>query len=94
MREQLTRLKTQWPALKERLQKQVYSFSKMQDLLRRAGAPADPADIGLTRRGLRDMFPLVQLMRFRFNLLDLAKRGGFYDAIVDPLFAPQGPFAI
>ncbi len=94
VREQLTRLKTQWPALKERLQKQVYSFSKMQDLLRRAGAPADPADIGLTRRGLRDMFPLVQLMRFRFNLLDLAKRGGFYDAIVDPLFAPQGPFAI
>ena len=94
VREQLTRLKTQWPSLKERLQKQVYSFSKMQDLLRRAGAPADPADIGLTRRGLRDMFPLVQLMRFRFNLLDLAKRGGFYDAIVDPLFAPQGPFAI
>lgn len=94
VREQLTRLKTQWPSLKERLQKQVYSFFKMQDLLRRAGAPADPADIGLTRRGLRDMFPLVQLMRFRFNLLDLAKRGGFYDAIVDPLFAPQGPFAI
>lgn len=94
VREQLTRLKTQWPSLKKRLQKQVYSFSKMQDLLRRAGAPADPADIGLTRRGLRDMFPLVQLMRFRFNLLDLAKRGGFYDAIVDPLFAPQGPFAI
>lgn len=94
VREQLTRLKTQWPALKERLQKQVYSFSKMQDLLRRAGAPADPADIGLTRRGLRDMFPLVQLMRFRFNLLDLAKRGGFYDAIVNPLFAPRGPFAI
>ena len=94
VREQLTRLKTQWPALKERLQKQVYSFSKMQDLLRRAGAPADPADIGLTRRGLRDMCPLVQLMRFRFNLLDLAKRGGFYDAIVNPLFAPRGPFAI
>ena len=27
-------------------------------------------------------FPIVQLMRYRFNLLDLAKRGGFYDDIV------------
>ena len=43
---------------------------------------------------LMDMFPIVQLMRFRFNLLDLGKRGGFYDALVNPLFAPGGPFAL
>ena len=40
------------------------------------------------------MFAKVQLMRFRFNVLDLAKRGGFYDAIVEPLFAKGGPFEI
>ena len=28
------------------------------------------------------------------NVLDLAKRGGFYDAIVEPLFAPGGPFEL
>ncbi len=94
VREQLTKLKAQWPALKARLQGQVYSFRKMQDLMRRAGAPADPSDIGLSREQLRDMFPLVQLMRFRFNLLDLGKRGGFYDAIVNPLFAQGGPFEL
>ena len=38
------------------------------------------------------MFAKVQLMRFRFNVLDLGKRGGFYDAIVEPIFAPGGPF--
>ena len=94
IREQLTRVKAEWPNLKARLQGQVYSFAKMQDLLRRAGAPTDPADIGLSRQRLKEMFPLVQLMRFRFNLLDLGKRAGFYDALVEPLFAPGGVYEI
>ncbi|MBO4476661.1 MAG: sn-glycerol-1-phosphate dehydrogenase [Bacteroidales bacterium] len=94
IREQLTKLKAEWPELKARLQGQVYSFSKMQQLFKAAGAPYDPSQIGLSRERLRDMFPLVQLMRFRFNLLDLGKRGGFYDAIVDPLFAKGGAFEI
>ena len=94
VREQLTKLKAEWPSLKARLQGQAYSFRKMKDLLLRAGAPADPSQIGLSRERLRDMFPLVQLMRFRFNVLDLGKRGGFYDAIVDPLFAAGGPFEL
>lgn len=94
IREQLLKLKAEWPELKSRLQAQVYSFRKMQDLLRRAGAPSDPAEIGLSRQQLRDMFPFVQLMRFRFNLLDLGKRGMFYDKIVNPLFAKGGAFEI
>ena len=60
----------------------------MQDLLRKAGAPYDPSMIGVTRGMLRNMFPKVQLMRFRFNVLDLAKRGMFYDQLVDAVFAP------
>ena len=94
VREQLTKLKAEWPSLKKRLQGQVYSFAKMQDLMRRAGAPSDPSEIGLSREQLHEMFAKVQLMRFRFNVLDLAKRGGFYDAIVEPLFAKGGPFEI
>lgn len=94
VRAQLTKLKDEWPELKARLQAQVYSFSKMKDLLRRAGAPSDPAEIGLSRQRLSEMFPLVQLMRFRFNLLDLGKRGCFYDDIVDPLFAKGGAFEL
>ena len=94
VREQLTKLKAEWPSLKKLLQGQVYSFAKMQDLMRRAGAPSDPSEIGLSREKLHEMFAKVQLMRFRFNVLDLAKRGGFYDAIVEPLFAKGGPFEI
>ena len=94
VREELTKLKAQWPEFKARLQGQMYSFATMQDLFRRAGAPYDPSHIGVTRQQLKDMFPIVQLMRFRYNVLDLAKRGGFYDAIVEPVFAEGGAWEI
>jgi len=91
VRDQLIKLKSEWPELKQKLQNQVYTFNKMQDLLKRANAPYDPSMIGLSRKDLHAMFPIVQLMRHRFNLLDLAKRGCFYDAIVEPIFAKGGP---
>jgi glycerol-1-phosphate dehydrogenase [NAD(P)+] len=94
VREELESLVALWPELKRKLQGQVYSFRKMQDLFRRAGAPYLPEHIGVTNSQLRDMFPYVQLMRHRYNLLDLAKRGDFYNDIVDPLFAPGGVFEV
>lgn len=92
--EDLKRLVAEWPEFSRKLQGQMYSFAKMQDMLRRAGAPYKAEHVGLTNAQLRDMFPVVQLMRYRYNLLDLAKRGCFYDTIVDPLFAPGGAFEI
>ena len=94
VRAELTKLKAEWPQLKARLQGQVYSFDKMQELFRRAGAPYDASHIGITRQQLRDMFPFVQLMRFRYNILDLARRGCFYNAIVEPVFAAGGAWEI
>ena len=43
---------------------------------------------------IKDMFPFVQLMRYRMNVLDLAKRGLFYDEIVEPVFAKGGAWEI
>ena len=34
------------------------------------------------------------LMRYRMNILDLAKRGMFYDEIVEPVFAKGGAWEI
>lgn len=90
VRRQMALVKEVWPEFKKKLQGQVYSFEKMQDLFKKAGAPYDPSMIGVTREMLRDMFPKVQLMRFRYNVLDLAKRGGFYDELVGKVFAPGG----
>ena len=94
VRQELEKLKAEWPSLKARLSAQVYPYNKMHSLLKAAGAPADPSDIGLTRQQLRDMFPLVQMMRYRYNVLDLAKRGCFYERIVSPLFSEGGVYEI
>ena len=88
VRERLTALKSEWPALREKLAGQVYSFAKMQDCCRKAGAPYDPSMIGVSRQMLHDMFAKVQLMRYRFNVLDLSKMLGVYDEIVESVFAP------
>ena len=94
VREQLTKVKTQWPELKEKYRAQVYTFEKMQRLFRIVGAPADPSEIGVSREQLKAMVPFTQLMRYRINLLDLAKRGMFYDELVDAVFGPDGAWEI
>jgi len=88
VREQLTKVKESWPEFKKKLQAQVWSFEKMQKCFAIVGAPTDPSDIGVTRHQLHDMFKKVQLMRWRFNALDLAKRGMYYDELVNAIFLP------
>ena len=87
VRVQLTKVKEQWPELREKYRAQVYTFEKMQKLFKTVGAPADPADIGLSRAQLKAMVPFTQIMRHRINLLDLAKRGMFYDELVEAVFS-------
>jgi glycerol-1-phosphate dehydrogenase [NAD(P)+] len=94
VREQLTRVRDTWPEFKKKLQGQVYTFEKMRDLFKTAGAPYDPSMIGVTRRQLKDMFPIVQLMRWRFNILDLAKRVRLYDDLVASVFTKGGAWEI
>lgn len=94
VRIQLTKVRDQWPELKEKYRKQVYTFEKMQRLFQTVGAPVDPADIGVTRQQLRDMVPFTQLMRYRINLLDLAKRAGIYDYLVERVFGKGGAWEI
>lgn len=94
VREQLTLFKKHWPLLKAQYRKQVYPFEKMQERFRKVGAPIDPADIGVTRQQLKDMMPFVQLMRWRINMFDLARRGGFYDELVEKVFGKGGRWEI
>lgn len=71
----------------ERIRLALSIATDTKEFVMGSGAPADPADIGLSRERLKALFPLVQMMRYRYTLLDLAKQGCFYDKIVDPLFA-------
>ena len=86
VRKQLTDLKAVWPEFRDKLRKQCYSFEKMRDLFIKAKAPYSPEMIGVTWERLRDMTPIVQVMRARINVFDLAKRAMCYDELVEKTF--------
>ena len=94
VRVQLTRVKENWPDFKAKLQAQCYTFEKMRALFAAAGAPTDPEQIGVSRRQLRSMVDLAQLLRWRINLLDLAKRACIYDELVARVFGKGGAWEI
>ena len=94
VRVQLTKVRDQWPELRKKYRAQVYPFEKMQRLFKIVGAPSDPSEIGVTREQLKSLVPFTQLMRHRINLLDLAKRGMFYDELVEAVFGPEGAWKI
>lgn len=94
VRLQLTKVRDQWPELRKKYRTQVYPFEKMRRLFKIVGAPSDPSEIGVTREQLKSLVPFTQLMRHRINLLDLAKRGMFYDELVEAVFGPEGAWKI
>ena len=94
VRVQLTRVKENWPAFKAKLQAQCYSFEKMRALFAAVGAPTDPSQIGVSREQLRSMVDFTQLLRWRINLLDLAKRARIYDELVARVFGKGGAWEI
>lgn len=92
VRVELQKVKDTWPELKEKLRNQCYSYEKMKDLFARAGVPTCGEDIGVSNAQLKKMTDFVQLMRWRINLLDLAKRAGVYDELIEKVFGAGGPF--
>lgn len=93
IRAQLLRLQQNWPDLRVKLVAQLLPFQDLRDMLRRAGCPFDPAQIGISRTRLRLSYQQCCYMRRRFTILDLAQRLGIFDAALDRLFGPQGPWS-
>jgi glycerol-1-phosphate dehydrogenase [NAD(P)+] len=91
---QLARLKTEWPALREKLRRQLLPFDEVRRRLAAVGAPVEPEQIGITRRRLRDSFIKAYHIRRRFTVLDFAKRTGWFAPALDALFAPGGAWEI
>lgn len=94
VRNEMERLKSEWPELREKLESQLYSFEKMKRLFQAVGAPYEPEQIGVSKESIRNMLPKMQMMRSRFNLLDFAKRGQFYDRITSAIFSKGGALEI
>lgn len=72
-----------WPDLRARLQAQLMTARDMRSALHAAGAPADEADIGLSRDALRSGVMAARFLRSRYTLLDLLDETGLLSEAVD-----------
>jgi glycerol-1-phosphate dehydrogenase [NAD(P)+] len=93
LRSQLELLKSQWPAIRERLSKQLIPSVEVQDMLAAAGCPVRPEQIGISRERLRISFRRALHIRRRFTILDLVWRTNLWDRALDRVFQSNGMFA-
>lgn len=90
LRDRLRPVVSGWNSLRPRISAQLVPARRLQEMLRAAGAPATPADIGLTAEDVRATFPRAMYYRSRYTVLDLAREAGWFDEVVDEVFAPGG----
>jgi glycerol-1-phosphate dehydrogenase [NAD(P)+] len=90
LRVQLNRLLENWEDLRSNVIAQLIPFQELREMLRRAGCPFDPRQIGISRARLRLSYQQCCYMRRRFTILDFAQRLGIFDSALDNLFGVQG----
>ncbi len=91
--QRLTLLRERWPALRERLEKQLLRADELRERLGAAGCPTSPAQIGLSMPDHKATYLRSRMIRNRYTVLDLAYEAGVLGEIVDELFAPGGYWA-
>ena len=94
VRRQLQLIKAEWPALKQKLQEQCYTYDEMYRCLSIVGAPVKPEDVGISKAQMLADVPFVRHIRRRYNLLDLGLRAGTLDGWVDGIFGPSGIWSV
>lgn len=93
LRQRLEVVAALWGELRPRLQAQLIPAADLQRMLRAAGTPAHPYDIGLGWQQFRDTYRRAQMIRKRYTALDLLLEADLLDELVDELFAPGGFWA-
>lgn len=90
LRAQVERIRDAWPALRERLARYLEPFREARAMLREAGCPSEPEQIGISRERLRLSYEQAYFIRRRFTVLDFAMRLGVFGSALDELFGPGG----
>lgn len=94
LRGQLVRLRDTWPQLRQRLRQHLLSFLQVRDMLREAGCPSEPEQIGISRQRLRLSYEQACFIRRRFTVLDFAARWGLTQRALKSLFGTGGPWPL
>ncbi len=72
-----------WEAMQKRLAVQLLSVEELTGLLRKAGCPMRPEEIGLSREQFIHGFRAAQLIRKRYTVTDLLYEAGLLDSALD-----------
>lgn len=90
LRAQLSRLRDGWGELSARLKTQLIPFQEVRAMLRKAGCPYDPAQIGISRERFRLAHEQCCYLRRRYTVLDALHHMGLFQSALDNLFGPGG----
>ena len=80
--QRLEHLRALWPDLARRLSGRLWPADRMVAHLHTAGAPADPAEIGLGMADLRRAVLAARFLRSRYTVLDLLEECGLLQRAV------------
>jgi glycerol-1-phosphate dehydrogenase [NAD(P)+] len=86
LRSQLRLLRQRWPAIRERLSPQLMPRAEVGSMLRAAGCPVEPEQIGISRERLRESYRKAYHIRRRFTILDLIRRTALWDDALEKIF--------
>ncbi len=78
--DRLNRLRTNWRAVRNRLEAQLVRREDMESMLRRAGAPASAADIGVSPKHLLATLRAAAFIRRRYTIFDFLHDTGLTEA--------------
>jgi glycerol-1-phosphate dehydrogenase [NAD(P)+] len=83
---QLETLRKIWPELRARLREHLQPAATLRQMLRDAGAPTEPEQIGISRERLRQSYVQAFYLRRRFTILDLAMRTNLLEPALRAIF--------
>ena len=89
LKNRLTTLTTVWPDLRERLRTHLTRREEMAHLLRAAGAPVEPDDIGVSPAHLKATMRASRFIRSRYTLLDLLVEAGMLEQAINETVRPE-----
>ena len=80
--ERLHLIADHWSEMHERVEAQLMPFPRMREMLRCAGCPVSPSEIGLKTERCAASVIAAQMIRSRYTVLDLAyETGRLYDVV-------------
>jgi glycerol-1-phosphate dehydrogenase [NAD(P)+] len=90
LRTHLETFKREWPRMRQRLATQLIPRATIYDMLREAGCPVEPEQIGISRERLRESHRKAYHIRRRYTIFDVLRRTNLWDFVLDRAMSALG----